>query len=135
MLEYINQLRARGYTPEGAAIEGAVLRLRPIMMTMLVATLGLLPAAMSHAIGSDSQRPFAIVIVGGLMSDLLLSIFLLPTLYVWIAREGDKLPKPEVAFEGLSDICFHAKHRQLCSWASLSLRVPRARSRRLPGTR
>jgi cobalt-zinc-cadmium resistance protein CzcA len=99
MLEYINQLRARGYTPEGAAIEGAVLRLRPIMMTMLVATLGLLPAAMSHAIGSDSQRPFAIVIVGGLLSDLLMSIFLLPTLYVWFAREGDKLPKPEVAIE------------------------------------
>jgi len=99
MLEYINQLRARGYTPEGAAIEGAVLRLRPIMMTMLVATLGLLPAAMSHAIGSDSQRPFAIVIVGGLISDLLLSIFLLPTLYVWVAREGDKLPNPEVAVE------------------------------------
>jgi heavy metal efflux system protein len=99
MLEYINQLRARGYTPEGAAIEGAVLRLRPIMMTMLVATLGLLPAAMSHAIGSDSQRPFAIVIVGGLMAALVLSVFLLPTLYVWIAREGDKLPKPEVAIE------------------------------------
>jgi cobalt-zinc-cadmium resistance protein CzcA len=99
MLEYINQLRVRGYTPEGAAIEGAVLRLRPIMMTMLVATLGLLPAAMSHAIGSDSQRPFAIVIVGGLMASLAMSIFLLPTLYVWIAREGDKLPKPEVAGE------------------------------------
>jgi cobalt-zinc-cadmium resistance protein CzcA len=65
------------------------------MMTMLVATLGLLPAAMSHAIGSDSQRPFAIVIVGGLLSDLFLSIFLLPTLYVWFAREGDTLPKPE----------------------------------------
>ena len=87
MLEYINQLRARGYTVEGAAVEGAVLRLRPIMMTMLVATLGLLPAAMSHAIGSDSQRPFAIVIVGGLISDLLMSIFLLPTLYVWVAKE------------------------------------------------
>ena len=100
MLEYINQLRARGYTPEGAAIEGAVLRLRPIMMTMLVATLGLLPAAMSHAIGSDSQRPFAIVIVGGLMAALVLSIFILPTLYVWVARDGDTLPKPEVAFEG-----------------------------------
>ncbi|WP_263351034.1 efflux RND transporter permease subunit [Acidicapsa acidisoli] len=97
MLEYINQLRARGQTIPDAAVEGAVLRLRPIMMTMLVATLGLLPAAMSHAIGSDSQRPFAIVIVGGLISDLLLSIFLLPTLYVWVAREGDKLPKPEVA--------------------------------------
>jgi cobalt-zinc-cadmium resistance protein CzcA len=101
MLEYINQLRARGYTPEGAAIEGAVLRLRPIMMTMLVATLGLLPAAMSHAIGSDSQRPFAIVIVGGLMAALVLSIFLLPTLYVWVAREGDVLPKPEVSNEAV----------------------------------
>ena len=95
MLEYINQLRARGYTIEEAAIEGAVLRLRPIMMTMLVATLGLLPAALSHAIGSDSQRPFAIVIVGGLITDLAMSIFILPTLYVWIARDTDKLPEPE----------------------------------------
>jgi len=95
MLEYINQLRARGYSIEDAAIEGAVLRLRPIMMTMLVATLGLLPAALSHGIGSDSQRPFAIVIVGGLVGALLLSIFLLPTLYVWIAREGDLLPAAE----------------------------------------
>src|SRR5271170_164676 len=99
MLEYINQLRARGYTIVDSAVEGAILRLRPIMMTMLVATFGLLPAAMSHAIGSDSQRPFAIVIVGGLISDLVLSIFLLPTLYVWIARDGDKLPEPEAAFE------------------------------------
>jgi heavy metal efflux system protein len=99
MLEYINQLRARGYTVEGAAIEGAVLRLRPIMMTMLVATLGLLPAALSHGIGSDSQRPFAIVIVGGLTVDLIMSIFLLPTLYVWIARDTDKLPEAEVSHE------------------------------------
>jgi cobalt-zinc-cadmium resistance protein CzcA len=95
MLEYINQLRVRGYTIEESAIHGAVLRLRPIMMTMLVATLGLLPAALSHGIGSDSQRPFAIVIVGGLMADLVMSIFLLPTLYVWIARNGDQLPEPE----------------------------------------
>jgi heavy metal efflux system protein len=99
MLEYINQLRARGNSIETSAIEGAVLRLRPIMMTMLVATLGLLPAALSHAIGSDSQRPFAIVIVGGLVSDLIMSIFLLPTLYVWLARDGDKLPEPEPSFE------------------------------------
>jgi cobalt-zinc-cadmium resistance protein CzcA len=97
MLEYINQLRATGYTIEESAAEGAVLRLRPIMMTMLVATLGLLPAALSHGIGSDSQRPFAIVIVGGLISDLLMSIFLLPTLYVWFAHDGDKLPQPEEA--------------------------------------
>jgi cobalt-zinc-cadmium resistance protein CzcA len=99
MLEYINQLRVRGNSIENSAIEGAVLRLRPIMMTMLVATLGLLPAALSHAIGSDSQRPFAIVIVGGLVSDLVMSIFILPTLYVWFAREGDKLPEPEPNFE------------------------------------
>ena len=99
MLEYINQLRARGHTIADAAIEGAVLRLRPIMMTMLVATLGLLPAALSRGIGSDSQRPFAIVIVGGLVAALVLSIFLLPTLYVWVASEGDKLPDLETDFD------------------------------------
>ncbi len=98
MLEYINQLRVRRFTIEDAAVEGAVLRLRPIMMTMLVATLGLLPAAMSHAIGSDSQRPFAIVIVGGLMAALVMSIFLLPTLYVWIASDHDILPPAEPGF-------------------------------------
>jgi len=98
MLEYINQLRAKGNSIEESAIEGAVLRLRPIMMTMLVATFGLLPAALSHAIGSDSQRPFAIVIVGGLISDLVMSIFLLPTLYVWVSRAGDNLPEPEQGF-------------------------------------
>ena len=103
MLEYINQLRARRKGMEvsteehivEAAIEGAVLRLRPIMMTMLVATLGLLPAALSHAIGSDSQRPFAIVIVGGLLANLIIGVFLLPTLYVWMASETDVLPAAE----------------------------------------
>jgi len=92
MVECINQLRAGGRSIEEAAIEGAVRRLRPIMMTMLVATLGLLPAALSHAIGSDSQRPFAIVIVGGLTVDLIMSTFLLPTFYVWWARPDDRLP-------------------------------------------
>jgi heavy metal efflux system protein len=95
MLEYINQRRARGHSIVDSAVDGAVLRLRPIMMTMLVATFGLVPAALSHAIGSDSQRPFAIVIVGGLVAALLMSLVLLPTLYVWIARDGDKLPEPE----------------------------------------
>jgi len=93
MLEYINQLRARGYTVLDAVHEGAVLRFRPILMTMLVATLGLVPAATSHGIGSDSQRPFAIVIVGGLMAVLVMSIFLLPALYVWFARDGDRMPQ------------------------------------------
>ena len=99
MIEYINQLRVRGLAVREAAREGAGLRLRPIMMTMLVATLGLLPAAMSHDIGSDSQRPFAIVIVGGLVAALAMSIILLPTLYVWIARDGDKLPESEAGRE------------------------------------
>jgi cobalt-zinc-cadmium resistance protein CzcA len=99
MVEYINQLRAKGHSIVDAAVEGAVLRLRPIMMTMLVATLGLLPAALSHDIGSDSQRPFAIVIVGGLLSALTLSIVLLPTFYVWVARDTDQLPAPEVSRE------------------------------------
>ena len=94
MLEYINQLRTHGLPVHEAAVQGALLRLRPILMTMLVATLGLLPAALSHDIGSDSQRPFAIVIVGGLMTDLLLSVILLPTLYVLIARPDDTLPEP-----------------------------------------
>ena len=92
MLEYINQLRSRGRTIIDAAIEGSVQRLRPIMMTMLVASVGLLPAAFSRGIGSDSQRPFAIVIVGGLLAALLLGVFLLPTLYVWVSREGDFAP-------------------------------------------
>jgi cobalt-zinc-cadmium resistance protein CzcA len=98
MLEYMNQLRSSGNAPETAAIEGAVLRLRPILMTMLVATLGLLPAALSHGIGSDSQRPFAIVIVGGLMGALIINVFLLPTLYVWLASSDDVLPGRDEEF-------------------------------------
>jgi heavy metal efflux system protein len=104
MIEFINQLRSRRRGMEEsskehiieAAVEGAVLRLRPVMMTMLVATLGLLPAALSHAIGSDSQRPFAIVIVGGLLANLVIGVFLMPALYVWMAREDDDLPPVDI---------------------------------------
>lgn len=96
MVEYINQLRGRGLGVDEAVIEGAVLRLRPIMMTALVATLGLLPAALSHDIGSDSQRPFALVIVGGLLTNLAISVFLLPTVYAWFARPSDVF-EPRVA--------------------------------------
>jgi len=95
MVEYINQLRSRGLSVLEAAQRGAIERLRPILMTMLVASLGLLPAATSHGIGSDSQRPFAIVIVGGLMGALVMSVYLLPSLYVWIAGDHDVLPMPE----------------------------------------
>jgi cobalt-zinc-cadmium resistance protein CzcA len=95
MLEYINQLRARGLSVLDAVQQGAVLRFRPILMTMLVASLGLVPAATSHGIGSDSQRPFAIVIVGGLMAVLVMSIFLLPALYIWFARPNDTFPEAD----------------------------------------
>jgi heavy metal efflux system protein len=95
MLEYINQLRVRGENILDAAIDGSVQRLRPIMMTMLVASFGLLPAALSRGIGSDSQRPFAIVIVGGLVAALILGVYLLPTLYVWVAGDGDVLPEAD----------------------------------------
>jgi cobalt-zinc-cadmium resistance protein CzcA len=93
MIEYINQLRARGLRVQEAVVVGSTRRLRPIMMTMLVASLGLLPAATSHGIGSDSQRPFAIVIVGGLLTELILSLVLLPAFYAWIAGPNDVLPE------------------------------------------
>ena len=99
MLEYINQLRARRYSIEDAAVEGAVLRLRPILMTMLVATLGLLPAALSHAIGSDLQRPFAIVIVGGLIAALVMSVSCCRHSTSGSQEDGDVLPAREGMFE------------------------------------
>jgi cobalt-zinc-cadmium resistance protein CzcA len=91
LYSFINKLRLEGKPIAQATLEASVLRLRPIMMTALVACFGLLPAAMSTGIGSDSQRPFAIVIVGGLASRLLLSVFLAPVLYALVARDGDTL--------------------------------------------
>jgi cobalt-zinc-cadmium resistance protein CzcA len=90
-ISYANELRISGIAIPEATREAALLRLRPIMMTALVAALGLLPAAISTGIGSDSQRPFALVIVGGLFSRLLISVFLMPALYVLVARPGDRL--------------------------------------------
>ena len=91
LYSFINKLRLEGRDIMTATLEASLLRLRPIMMTALVACFGLLPAAMSTGIGSDSQKPFAIVIVGGLASRLLLSIFLAPVLYALVARDGDTL--------------------------------------------
>ncbi len=91
LYSFINKLRLEGRDIMSATLDASLLRLRPIMMTALVACLGLLPAAMSTGIGSDSQKPFAIVIVGGLASRLLLSVFLSPVLYALVARDGDVL--------------------------------------------
>jgi heavy metal efflux system protein len=90
-ISYVNELRLGGFNITEATREAALLRLRPIMMTALVAALGLLPAALSTGVGSDTQRPFALVIVGGLFSRLLISVFLMPVLYAMSAREGDHL--------------------------------------------
>jgi heavy metal efflux system protein len=90
-ISYVNELRLNG-TPIAEAIrQGAILRLRPIMMTALVAALGLLPAALATGVGTDTQRPFALVIVAGLLTRLLISIFLMPVLYALVARSGDRL--------------------------------------------
>ncbi len=91
LVSYINKLRLEGKDIRTATREAALLRLRPIMMTALVACLGLLPAATSYGIGSDTQRPFAIVIVSGMLSMLILGVFLNPVLYEIAAREGDVL--------------------------------------------
>lgn len=91
LYSFINKLRMEGTDIITATYQASLLRLRPIMMTALVACIGMLPAAISTGIGSDSQKPFAIVIVGGLLSRLLLSIFLSPILYAVVAREDDVL--------------------------------------------
>ncbi len=90
-ISYVNELRGDGLPLARAIREGAILRLRPIMMTALVAALGLLPAALATGVGTDSQRPFALVIVSGLFSRLLISIFLMPALYTLVARPDDRL--------------------------------------------
>ncbi len=90
-ISYVNELRRNGSTLDDAIREGAILRLRPIMMTALVAALGLLPAALATGVGTDTQRPFALVIVSGLFTRLLISIFLMPALYALVARPDDRL--------------------------------------------
>jgi heavy metal efflux system protein len=90
-ISYVNELRRNGVGVAEAIREGAVLRLRPIMMTALVAALGLLPAALATGVGTDTQRPFALVIVSGLFTRLLISIFLMPALYAIVARPDDRL--------------------------------------------
>ena len=90
-ISYVNELRLGGTPIEEAIREGAVLRLRPIMMTALVAALGLLPAAIAVGVGTDTQKPFALVIVSGLFTRLAISIFLMPSLYSLVARKDDRL--------------------------------------------
>ncbi len=91
LVSYINKLRNEGLSIREATLQASLLRLRPIMMTALVACLGLLPAALATGVGSDTQKPFAIVVVAGLISRLLLGFFVNPVLYEIVARDGDIL--------------------------------------------
>jgi len=90
-ISYVNKLRRDGTELAEAIRQGAILRLRPIMMTALGEALGLLPVALATGVGTDSQRPFALVIVSGLFTRLLISVFLIPALYTLVGRPGDRL--------------------------------------------
>jgi cobalt-zinc-cadmium resistance protein CzcA len=89
MVSYFNQLVREGSTLEEAVTQGAMLRLRPVLMTATVASLGLIPLLLSTGIGSEVQRPLATVVVGGLFSSTLLTLLVLPALYKWFAVEPD----------------------------------------------
>jgi cobalt-zinc-cadmium resistance protein CzcA len=88
MVSYFADLRAEGRSPYDAVISGATVRLRTVLMTALLAMLGLLPMAMSHSIGSEVQKPLAVVVIGGLVSATLLTLLVLPTLYLWVEQRA-----------------------------------------------
>lgn len=89
LVSYFNTLREEGLRGEEAVITGCTLRLRPVLMTALVALLGLIPLAFAHGIGSEVQRPLAVVVIGGLVSSTLLTLIVLPVLYQWIDRSDE----------------------------------------------
>jgi cobalt-zinc-cadmium resistance protein CzcA len=92
LVSYINQLRAEGMARDEAILRGCLLRLRPVLMTALVAMLGLIPLAFSHGIGSEVQRPLAVVVIGGLVSSTLLTLIVLPTLYGLFVEARETVP-------------------------------------------
>ncbi len=104
LVTYINQLRQEGRPLEEAVREGGMTRLRPVLMTALVASLGFLPMALSHGAGAEVQRPLATVVIGGLMTATLLTLLVLPLLYLLIERNAtERRPAETEAFE-LDDV-------------------------------
>ncbi|MBS1811752.1 MAG: efflux RND transporter permease subunit [Acidobacteria bacterium] len=95
MVSYINQLREQGLSVHEAVLDGASSRLRPVLMTALVASLGFIPMALSTQPGAEVQRPLATVVIGGLITSTLLTLFVLPTLYEWVTRDQ---PQEEALF-------------------------------------
>jgi cobalt-zinc-cadmium resistance protein CzcA len=95
LIAYINQLRAEGLSLTDAVREGATIRLRPVLMTALVASVGFIPMAISTSSGAEVQRPLASVVIGGLISATLLTLLVLPTVYTWMeSRVAERLVKP-----------------------------------------
>ena len=92
MVTYFNQLKRAGASPTEAAIKGSLVRLRTVLMTALLAMMGLMPMALSHDIGSETQKPLAVVVIGGLITATLLTLIVLPTLYVLFERRFDHGP-------------------------------------------
>jgi cobalt-zinc-cadmium resistance protein CzcA len=90
LVEFFNQLRAKGATPLEAAREGALVRLRPVLMTALVASLGFLPMALNTGIGAEVQRPLATVVIGGILTSTVLTLLILPMLYAWVEGRAEK---------------------------------------------
>lgn len=103
MVSYFNQLRAEGLTPQQAVLRGSLVRLRTVLMTALLAMLGLLPMALSHAIGSETQKPLAVVIIGGLVSATMLTLIVLPTLYLVFEGRTKPLPPPGLKTPAAAD--------------------------------
>ena len=94
MISFINQLREEGRNVRDAVVEGAMTRLRPVLMTALVASLGFVPMALAHGAGAEVQRPLATVVIGGIITATFLTLVLLPTLYVWFERDTSKEDRP-----------------------------------------
>lgn len=94
LVSYIMQLQNRGYKVREAAMEGVTVRLRPVLMTALVAIMGFMPLILSHGTGAEVQRPLATVVVGGLVSATLLTLFVLPTVYTLINKDSDEEEQP-----------------------------------------
>src|SRR4029079_19237715 len=89
MVSYINTLRESGLSCLDAVIKGSALRLRPVLMTALVASLGFVPMAIATSAGAEVQRPLATVVIGGLITSTALTLLILPTIYAWIfAKKG-----------------------------------------------
>ncbi|MEQ1854595.1 MAG: efflux RND transporter permease subunit, partial [Chthoniobacteraceae bacterium] len=101
MVSFINQLRKAGKPLDDAVREGAMTRLRPVLMTALVAALGFVPMALAHGRGAEVQKPLATVVIGGIISSTLLTLLVLPALYRMFHRHSDL--KPEDFHEDYDD--------------------------------